>query len=59
VVEFSVVITETLSRIVKIEAQTEDDALAIAEGRFDRGEITLNDSDFADVVFSVLTESAE
>lgn len=47
--EFSVKVKETLERIVKVEAQDANEAVAIVQDMYRDEEIVLDYSDFADV----------
>jgi hypothetical protein len=42
---FNVLVTETLSKVVQIEAQEEDEAIAQAEEKYLKGEIVLDAED--------------
>jgi len=46
---YSVEITETLQRTIKIKACDVDDAIRIAHEQYANGEIILNENDFVDV----------
>jgi hypothetical protein len=45
---FNVIITETRSKRIEIEAQTEDEAISLTEKRYLGGEIVLSNDDFED-----------
>ena len=49
----SVVITETLTRVIDIDATTPEEALEKAQNLYRGSEIILDSSDFADVGFSI------
>jgi len=51
---FQVEISEALSRIIEVEAQTENDAIKQIAGKFRDGDIVLDDSDFVDVGIKVI-----
>ena len=50
--KFDVTITETHQRVVTIEADTPEDAKAIAEDRWSEGYIVLESDDFVEADFS-------
>jgi hypothetical protein len=51
---FNVLITETRSKVVQIEAEAEDEAIAQVEVKYLKGEIVLNsDDDFNDANYMV------
>ena len=51
---FNVIITETRSKVVQIEAQTEEDAITQVEEKYLKGEIALsNDDDFEDAKYTI------
>ena len=53
---FDVLITETRSKIVRIEAQTEEEAIAQVEEKYLKGEIALNnDENFEDANYMVIS----
>ena len=53
---FNVQITEIRSRVVQIEAQTDEGAIAQAEEKYLTGEITLNsDDDFEEAKYMVVS----
>ena len=47
--EFEVTITETLERVVTVEAESRDEAMQMVEDMWKSSEIILTDSDFTDV----------
>lgn len=49
--EYEVVITEELVRAVKVQAQSEEEAMDKVEERWRNAEIILNADDFSDVKF--------
>jgi hypothetical protein len=52
---FDVLVTETRSKVVQIEAQEEDEAIAQAEEKYLKGEIVLDaDDDFNDASYVVV-----
>jgi hypothetical protein len=52
--EYQVEITETLSRIVTVEAEDEADACSIVEANYSDESTVLDFSDFQDVEFEVV-----
>ena len=53
---YDVIITETRSRVVQIEAQSEEEAVAEIEGKYLNGEIVLdNDEDFEDAKYTIVS----
>ena len=52
IIKFDVTITETLQRVVTIEADTPEEAKEIAEDRWSEGYIVLESDDFVEVDFS-------
>lgn len=50
--KFNVTITETLQRVVTIEADTPDEAKGLAEDGWYEGHIVLESDDFVEVDFS-------
>jgi hypothetical protein len=51
---FNVTITETHSKIIQIEAQTEEEAISKVERKYLDGEIMLDGEDFEDAHYMVL-----
>lgn len=45
---FDIEITETLSRVITIDAEDIDEALALVKEEYNTGEIVLDSSDFVD-----------
>ncbi len=45
--QFKVKITETLERVVAVEAANEDDAVQLVQERYDSGDIVLDSEDFS------------
>jgi len=56
---FSIVITETLTRIINIEAATQDEALDRARSLYREEEIVLDSSDFVDVSIGFNTNDCQ
>lgn len=54
--KFKVQITETLQRIVEVDAEDIDDVIAKVEWDHEQGEIVLDADDFVDVHFSIIEE---
>lgn len=50
--KFKIEVKETLSRIVEVEAKSEDDAMEIAQNQYNAEEIVLDYADFSEVEFS-------
>lgn len=51
--KFKVLITETLEKIVEVEADNEDEACYITEGMYKREEVVLYPEDITDTAFSI------
>ena len=51
--KFSVLITETLARVVIVEAETPYEAVEKVEQRYKASEIVLDSSDFVDVYIDI------
>ena len=49
--EFEVTVTETMQKIVTVEAASREDAQALVEEMWNRGDVILNAEDFIDVEF--------
>lgn len=52
--EYEVIITETLSRRITVEANSREDALDIVQEKYANEEIILDSNDFFDVEFDAL-----
>ena len=53
---FDVIITETRSKVVQVDALSENEAIGQVEKKYLNGEIVLNNDDFEDVKYSTLEE---
>jgi hypothetical protein len=53
---FKIQITETLQRIVEVEAEDIDQAIADVEWQHEQGEIVLDGDDFTGVEFDIYKE---
>ena len=51
--KYEVEIVETLSRVITVEAESEDEALTIVWGLYDDGEVVLNYSDHIDTDLNI------
>jgi len=52
--KFSVCITETLQKVVEVDAVDEDDAIVLVDGSYSMQNIVLVSEDFKDVEFEVV-----
>lgn len=51
--KIKVIISETLSRTVEVEARTKEEALQMIRKAYEKGEIVLDWNDFAEAEFSL------
>ena len=56
---YKVQITETMQRIIEIEATDLHEAIRIIKKKYQKEEIILNEKDFIDVEFNVVNEKLE
>ena len=54
VTEYKVEITETLQKVVRVEASTEEEAISLVKASYNEGGILLDSDNFIDVNFDVL-----
>ena len=54
--KFRVVVTETLQRIIEIDAESNEEAESKARRQYRNEDIVLDSADFIDVEFKVLSE---
>uniref|UniRef100_A0A6M3LQS0 DpnD/PcfM-like C-terminal domain-containing protein n=1 Tax=viral metagenome TaxID=1070528 RepID=A0A6M3LQS0_9ZZZZ len=51
--EYRIRVTETLSRLVSVETECEDDAIDLVQEQYTNEEIVLDETDFDNVEFEV------
>lgn len=54
--KYTIEITETLQKQIKIEANTLDDAYIIVKDKYRNGEIVLDSNDYIDTEFKLITK---
>ena len=53
---FNVIVTETRSKVIRVDAPTESEAIGQVEKKYLNEDIVLNNDDFEDVKYTTLEE---
>lgn len=54
--KYKVQITETLQRIIEVEASSESEAILYVKEKYKKEDIVLNETDYIDTEFDILDE---